>query len=264
MTKSTFNSAKVMKQYFSAMLTEDEAPEVAVKEAEPKAEEKLKPVEKLLEKVSVVETKQPEARKEQTITTHEPTEPVKVPEPEIVQPPVVEKPVTRVVENESELVLPEITVDEKSYRQGEFQALFFKVAGLTVAVPLTELGGIHNMGKLNNIFGKPDWFKGVMVHREEKLNVVDTARWVMPEKFTEELEASLDYQYLIMLKDSPWGLSCEQLVNTVTLTQDDVKWREASGKRPWLAGLIKEKMCALLDVDSLIALLEQGLGSHDS
>ena len=42
-----------------------------------------------------------------------------------------------------------------------------------------------------------------------------------------------------------------------------MKWREHSGKRPWLAGLIKEKMCALVDVTSLIELLEKGLDSQD-
>ena len=37
-----------------------------------------------------------------------------------------------------------------------------------MAVPLTELGGIHNLEKVGPLFGKPDWFQGVMLHREEK------------------------------------------------------------------------------------------------
>jgi purine-binding chemotaxis protein CheW len=47
------------------------------------------------------------------------------------------------------------------------------------------------------------------------------------------------------------------------LQPDDVKWRTSASKRPWLAGVIKEKMCALIDVDNLIYLLEKGLDSRE-
>ena len=149
-------------------------------------------------------------------------------------------------------------VGKKSYRQGDFQAMFFDVAGLIIAVPLIELGGIHKVGKTNTLMGKPDWFKGVMLHRDEKINVVDTAMWVMPEKCNDSLKNSLNYQYIIMLKDSSWGLLAENLVDTVVLSQDEVKWLGQNTKRPWLAGLVKEKMCALLDVSALIQLLDDG------
>lgn len=152
---------------------------------------------------------------------------------------------------------------EKAYRQGDFQALLFDVAGLTVALPLKSLGGIHKLLPVNQIPRKPDWFKGVMLQREQKVNVVDTARWVMPEKFDQKQAELHDYQYVIMLSNSAWGLACDKLINTMTLKQDEVKWREAAGKRPWLAGLIKQHMCALLDVDALIQLLEQGQNSSE-
>lgn len=148
----------------------------------------------------------------------------------------------------------------KAYRKGSFQALFFNVGGLTVAVPLIELGGIHNIEKTTALMGKPEWYKGVMLHREERINVVDTAMWVMPEKCDENMKSSLNYQYVIMLSDSAWGLAAENLVDTVVLKEDEVKWLDTPNKRPWLAGLVKDKMCALLDVNSLIQLLNEGSG----
>jgi purine-binding chemotaxis protein CheW len=42
-----------------------------------------------------------------------------------------------------------------------------------------------------------------------------------------------------------------------------VKWREREGKRPWLAGMVKDKMCALVDAQQLIALLNQGMDSSE-
>lgn len=152
----------------------------------------------------------------------------------------------------------------ENYRSSEFQALFFSVAGLKLAVPLKSLGGIHNWIEPNSIFGKPAWYMGIMASRDVQLNVVDTARWVMPEKY-DSLASALKYQYMITLGSSNWGLACEQLVTTESLAPDDVQWRkESGGKRPWLAGVVREKMCAILDVDAMVAMLDQGLSSRDS
>jgi purine-binding chemotaxis protein CheW len=66
-----------------------------------------------------------------------------------------------------------------------------------------------------------------------------------------------------MLGESNWGLLAERLIDNVIMTHDDVKWREQSGKRPWLAGLMKKEMCALVNVPSMIKLLDCGLDSRD-
>jgi purine-binding chemotaxis protein CheW len=142
-----------------------------------------------------------------------------------------------------------------------FQALFFEVAGLTLAVPLIELGGIHEITKIAPMIGKPDWFMGVMLKNEDKFNVVDSARWVMPEKYNDEMAETLNYQFLINLGKTPWGLTCERLINTVELNKSDVKWRTNTGKRPWLAGMVKERMCALINVAELVKMLKAGLSS---
>ncbi|ASD67443.1 chemotaxis protein CheW [Pseudoalteromonas piscicida] len=252
MSKHLFANEKVMKQYLGALLQEE--PEIEQCE--------LSPVAKLLEQV-----KEPESELEDTdlpvVVATEPQESVS----EVIeeQPSKLAQDL-EVTENTS-IIKEQTTIESLSareaYQEGEFQALFFEVAGLTLAVPLKSLGGIHQLGEVNQLFGKPKWFKGVMLNREEKLNVVDTARWVMPEKLTPELEDSLDYQYLITLGDSNWGLLAEKLVNNLTLKPEDIKWRTADGKRPWLAGVIKEKMCALIDVENLNRLLEQGLDSRE-
>lgn len=157
----------------------------------------------------------------------------------------------------TEPLLASFTNSVKKHPTEAFQALFFKVAGLTMAVPLTQLGGIHNVTERNHLPGKPEWFDGVMVHREDRFNAVNTALWVMPERY-QQVQSSLDYQYLILLENSPWGLMCDTLVNTETLQPDDVKWSTQGNKRRWLAGLVKEKKCALIDVNEMIGLLNQG------
>ncbi|MGR5470295.1 chemotaxis protein CheW, partial [Vibrio astriarenae] len=56
-----------------------------------------------------------------------------------------------------------------------------------------------------------------------------------------------------------WGLASNQLMGTETLNADKVRWREQAAKRPWLAGMVKEKMCALIHVQALIGMLNDGL-----
>ncbi|WP_372872624.1 chemotaxis protein CheW [Shewanella sp.] len=158
---------------------------------------------------------------------------------------------------------PSITKDLQAELDDEFQVLFFKVAGLTLAVPLVSLGGIVKVERINQIFGRPDWFLGVQTHRDSQLNLVDTCAWVMPEKYDEELAQNVNYQYLVLLEDSNWGLACESLVNSVRIKQSEVNWRTTAGKRPWLAGVVKEQMCGILNVKALIQMLNAGLGCQD-
>ena len=146
----------------------------------------------------------------------------------------------------------------------EFQVLFFKVAGLTLAVPLVSLGGIVKLERVNHIMGRPAWYHGVQTHRDSQLNIVDTCAWVMPEKYDDKLAQSVDYQYIVLLEDSNWGLTCESLVNSVKILKSEVNWRTKAGKRPWLAGVVKQQMCGILHVQALIELLNLGLGSQDS
>lgn len=263
MSKQLFANEEVMTQYLTALLCEDEP------------NDKLVPVAKLLEQVSI----NTEIEAHSDVTKEAPLS-INVDEKLEVTPEIDDKylqtsdvDVSTDKEIEDEKVVnvttasaettPPAKIDkEDDYLNGEFQALFFEVAGLTLAVPLKSLGGIHQLGEINHLFGKPKWFKGVMLNRDEKLSVIDTARWVMPEKYNEKLEASLDYQYLITLGDSQWGLLAEKLINNITLTKEDVKWSSGNSKRPWLAGVIKNKMCALINVDHLTTLLEKGLDSR--
>jgi len=246
MSKSLTASKKVMKNYLSELLTDPESKEGTHKKAIDvpvpkktlplKVNEDNKSLETLLRKVSEPEVVSDKGKVEESNV------------------PAVDSSLLSTEKSRAKAIIPE----KEIYRQGDFQAMFFEVAGLTIAVPLIELGGIHKVDKTNSLMGKPDWFKGVMLYRDEKINVVDTALWVMPEKCDETLKNSLNYQYIIMLNDSPWGLMAEHLVDTVVLSQDEVKWLEPNGRRPWLAGLVKEKMCALLNVSALIQLLDEG------
>ncbi|OED65349.1 chemotaxis protein CheW, partial [Vibrio splendidus ZS-139] len=198
--------------------------------------------------VELVETEQIEAKAE-----HPDTE---VEAPEIdAQDPDIES----AIEPETQAGgADQFTSWESTARTEDFQVLYFDVNGVTFAVPLDELGGIHRLEELSHIIGKPAWYLGLQTNRDSQLDVVDTAKWVMSEKLSGD-EYKENYQYIVMLGESLWGLAGTELKGTELLNTDKVRWREMAGKRPWLAGMVKEKMCALIHVEALIAMLNAGL-----
>jgi purine-binding chemotaxis protein CheW len=237
MSNKAFANEDVMEDYMSALLTE-----------EPMVEEiQRQTVEQLLEASPNIDTQELPPQLDDSVSLQPLQAKVIVPE--------VEKSHVAAINKQS--------IATVSIPEDKFQVLLFEIAGMTLAVPLIELGGIHKIDTINPLFGKPDWFKGVLLHREEKFNVVDTAKWVMPGQESDKSVSATNYQYLIALGKSGWGLACEHLVATETLLPEDVKWRNLTGSRPWLSGMVKKKMCALVNVQQLISMLEQGLSSKE-
>ncbi len=146
--------------------------------------------------------------------------------------------------------------DPLPWAKGRFECLLFYVGGLKMAVPLVELGGIFQSGeeKITSIFGQPDWFIGVANVGDFNLRTVDTARWVMPNHYQGELKEH--FKFVIQLDRSNWGVACEKVAEAITLEPSQVKWRNDRSKRPWLAGTVIDHMCAILDVQGFIELLD--------
>ena len=122
-------------------------------------------------------------------------------------------------------------------------------------MPLVFLGGIFEPDVITTLFGKPKWFTGLTKAQGSKVAVVDTAQWLLPDKQIIEHE----YKYIVKLDKSNWCLQCDELVGTLNLTKDEIKWREVAGPRPWLSGIVKGQMCALLHVPELIKMLSNGV-----
>ncbi|WP_392886498.1 chemotaxis protein CheW [Pseudomonas migulae] len=145
-----------------------------------------------------------------------------------------------------------------------FECLLFDVAGLTLAVPLVCLGSIYSLAgqELTALFGQPEWFLGILPSQAGNLKVLDTARWVMPDRYRDDFRQGL--QYVISVQGYEWGLAVHQVSRSLRLDPNEIKWRSHRGQRPWLAGTVIEHMCALLDVSALAELIASGGAKHMS
>ncbi|WP_160106504.1 CheW domain-containing protein [Pseudomonas izuensis] len=143
-----------------------------------------------------------------------------------------------------------------------FECLLFDVAGLTLAVPLVCLGSIYPLAghELTPLFGQPEWFLGILPSQAGNLKVLDTARWVMPDRYRDDFRQGL--QYVISVQGYEWGLAVHQVSRSLRLDPNEIKWRSHRGQRPWLAGTVIEHMCALLDVSELAELIASGGAKH--
>ena len=154
---------------------------------------------------------------------------------------------------------PPATVEGRpAWASEPFECLLFDVAGLTLAVPLVCLGSIYSLEgqELTPLFGQPDWFLGILTCQAGNLKVLDTARWVMPDRYREDFRQGLNY--VISVQGYEWGLAVHQVSRSLRLDPSEIKWRSQRGQRPWLAGTVIEHMCALLDVAELAELIASG------
>lgn len=158
---------------------------------------------------------------------------------------------------------PPVEIDGRpSWAAEPFECLLFDVAGLTLAVPLVCLGSIYSLAghELTPLFGQPEWFLGILPSQAGNLKVLDTARWVMPDRYRDDFRQGL--QYVISVQGYEWGLAVHQVSRSLRLDPNEIKWRSHRGQRPWLAGTVIEHMCALLDVSALAELIASGGAKH--
>ncbi len=139
----------------------------------------------------------------------------------------------------------------KNWRASNFQALIFDVQGLKLAIPLHDLNGILTWPEkpLPKIPDKPSWYLGLYSQDHQHTQVIDTSHIVLPSQYQDRNNKS---QFIITIDNGKWGLACNKVESVVTLSPAEVRWRQHSGKRPWLAGTVLEKMCSILNIKELI------------
>ena len=139
----------------------------------------------------------------------------------------------------------------KDWRTSDFQALIFDVQGLKLAIPLHDLTGILTWPEksLPKIPDKPSWYLGLYSQEHQHTQVIETSTIVLPSKYQNSKNKS---QFIIAIDNGKWGLACNKVESVVTLSPDEVRWRQHPGKRAWLAGTVLEQMCSILNIEELI------------
>lgn len=177
---------------------------------------------------------------------------------EVVAPAVIDEAVAALASEPAEDSLPaaEQAIETSApAAANDIQILLFEVAGITLAVPLEQLNGILEWNdEVTSMPNSSAWFMGLLAERGQQIKIIDTGMLVVPSKFRGN-HSREDMQKIILIGDSKWGLACDSVSEVITLSRDKVRWRGENSKRPWLAGMVVDRMCALLDIDKFVELL---------
>lgn len=126
----------------------------------------------------------------------------------------------------------------------------FNVSGLKLALPRQHVLGVVNFADCAR-YPTPQGVRlGSVLQPEGELDVVDTARLVMPERPVVE-----PYRLVVLIDEYPYGLACHDIERTLAVKPEDVCWKSGQTKRRWLAGTLIEQRCALLDIDEVSLLI---------
>lgn len=186
---------------------------------------------------------------------------VEVPPPTVVeQTPMVEAPTP--VESLPDTPPPAAGEDLPPWAD-LFQAMLFRVAGLTLAVPLEELGGVieFDPDELTEMPGHADFYLGLVTHLGKSVPVVDTARLVFPPEKLQQLTGDdplKRVRRVVLIDEGRWGLACDEVDEVITLSKDEVRWRSNRTRRRWLLGTVIQHMCALVDTGAFATKLTEG------
>lgn len=136
--------------------------------------------------------------------------------------------------------------------------LLIDVENFELAVPLILLNGISEWDQETlTMPTQPDWHLGVIEYRGENIVIVDTARLIMPEKITQTVNERRQHHPSHFLRiGQNLALSCDAIKETVSLKQEDVRWRIKRTTRPWAVGTVIDRLCVLLDTDVLMQEIE--------
>jgi purine-binding chemotaxis protein CheW len=140
-----------------------------------------------------------------------------------------------------------------SWARQAFRALLFRVGDHRFAMPLVLLRGVASLPPGQTVVpGTASWHLGLVRIRGETVTVADLGGL-----------AGIDVEcgqgrYLLLVADGDAAVLCDAVDDAALIEPAQVRWYRGSGERNWLAGLLAEQMCVLLDGSVLGDMIRHG------
>lgn len=146
-----------------------------------------------------------------------------------------------------EPVIPKVASGE------EMNCILLDMHGLKLAVPFDYVEGALQLESLSLRLDGPEWVLGRFGEEPAWTQVVDTARWLIPERYKPEYSK---YAEVIILKGRRWAIACDELVKSIRVDTRQINWHQDKSHRSWLLGTYMPERCAILDIDQLLLEFE--------
>ncbi|WP_018861339.1 chemotaxis protein CheW [Thioalkalivibrio sp. ALJ3] len=150
-----------------------------------------------------------------------------------------------------------IESDEYPRPSDRFSALVLEAGNLTLLAPLASLGGVAPLAELD-VRPTPNhsvWYLGLADTKQGRVQLIDLAAVVTPEDREYEPDTA---RHVVFLAGSRFALACRSIQGTRVIDPQNLRWRSHRKRLPWLAGVEREQMATLLDLEALDRTLDQG------
>lgn len=145
-----------------------------------------------------------------------------------------------------------------AWAQPDFPVQLFEVGRLTLAMPLLKLYGVVPWREpISAIPNQPRWCHGMFRYHDRDVAVIDTERLVLPKGHQRPDQEAADAAHILLVGDGRWGVACRSVGEVIRLTPEEVKWRSDRGRRPWLAGTVLNRRCAVMDTEAFAAMFSE-------
>jgi purine-binding chemotaxis protein CheW len=106
--------------------------------------------------------------------------------------------------------------------------------------------------RLVKLPGRPAWQRGLVRYRGDSVLVADLGLLL-------GIKAGCEApRYLLIIGDGRCAFECDSIEDAVPVVSRDVHWGRRTEGRAWLAGLLADRMCALLDADAIAGKIRHG------
>jgi len=136
------------------------------------------------------------------------------------------------------------------WQQQVFDAIVLDSGGLKFAVPMVNLGNIYNLDpSLSKMPGQEKSVLGLQKTPSGTVKAVNALLLLAPELYAQAPFEELNF--LVTFNCCDWGLAVKSVGQPSEFKREDVAWPKKPSRKPWLKGILKTEMCALVDVSEL-------------
>ena len=116
----------------------------------------------------------------------------------------------------------------------EMQCIIVEMHGLQLAMPLEHVLEPRHIADMSLVLDDQyDWVLGSFLDLNFKIDVVDTAMWLIPETYEPH---NATYDEILLLQDKPWALTYDRMVTAQIISMDEVTLNTDKSRRPVATG----------------------------
>ena len=135
----------------------------------------------------------------------------------------------------------------------------FGVAHLILALPGEAVSGVLEKVPGDQLADSGKLYQGYLDLDGASCLLVDAARLILPEAHFQKLPPLAERAAgAVVLRDTGIALICDSPARGVEIENGEVRWRQGSGSRRWMAGTIMDRNMVVLDVGGVMESVSMG------